>query len=190
MDKTQLLTHYAPWLLEATRLLGTTETPGPKTTGAIAAMLKGLHAWWGDDETPWCGTFVAHCLKSSSMPIAKQWWRARGWEGFGQELVVPKTSAGVRHIPYGALVVLSRPPRPADGHVGFFAGRVAHSTWNGGGVSLLAGNQGNAVGFASFPLERVVYWCWPGASLSRVSGECLVALANGQPIGLPSTGEA
>lgn len=189
MTPNELLRVYAPWMLLASSLRGTEEIPGPKTSGVIAGMLKGLHAWWGDDETPWCGVFAAHCLQESGLPKAKQWWRAKGWVGFG--VTIP-LDIGVRSIPYGALVVLNRPPRDADGHVGFFDRATYFSTGSGNGVSLLAGNQGNKVCSASFPKERVAYWCWPGPPLPVSIAPLLIALANGQgmkPVPV-STGEA
>jgi uncharacterized protein (TIGR02594 family) len=143
-------------MLVAQGLLGGAEIPGPKTAGFIAAMLKGLHAWWGDDETPWCGVFVAHCLKASGLPIAKQWWRARGWVGFGQEFSLGHKP---RHIPYGALVVLERPPSQHSGHVGFLARPTSFT--NGSGVVLLGGNQDNKVSYARYPIGRVLWWGWP-----------------------------
>lgn len=188
--QTQDLTRmYCPWMAIGGSLQGMAEVPGPKTAGFIAAMLKGLHAWWGDDETPWCGVFVAHCLQAAGLPLAKEWWRARGWQGYGRSFPLSTSS---RDIPYGALVVLDRPPRPRDGHVGFFAGRVERSDWRNGGVSLLGGNQGNAVRYASFPRDRVVYWAWPGDALPVTIGRLLVAKGNGllHAAPAPSTGEA
>jgi hypothetical protein len=29
-----------------------------------------------DDETPWCGTYVAHCLQTSGVKFPKDWFRA------------------------------------------------------------------------------------------------------------------
>jgi uncharacterized protein (TIGR02594 family) len=161
-------------MLVAQDLLGQAEIPGPKTAGFIAGMLKGLHAWWGDDETPWCGVFVAHCLKAAGLPIAKQWWRARGWVGHG---FLYATSRPVLDIPYGALVVLDRPPSKSHGHVGFHV-KATHFN-DGPGVVLLGGNQGNKVSYASYPKRRVIYWCWPGAMLPYDETLRLVGLANG-----------
>lgn len=171
-----------PWMLEARLLLGQGEIPGPKTAGFIAAALKRLHAWWGDDETPWCGVFVASCLQAAGYPIAKEWWKARGWVGFGQPFPANERATDV---PYGALVVLDRPPSKANGHVGFYAGTARDR------VVLLGGNQGTkehptgAVSYASFPRGRVVYWCWPGAALDRNSR---IALANRATGVIPNAG--
>jgi uncharacterized protein (TIGR02594 family) len=174
-------------MLVAQDLLGQAEIPGPKTAGFIAGMLKGLHAWWGDDETPWCGVFVAHCLKAAGLPIAKQWWRARGWEGFGTPYAPDRFA---REIPYGALVVLDRPPGKSHGHVGFYTKPTLLR--DGPGLVLLGGNQDNQVSYASYPRRRVVYWCWPGTSapydflLAR-----LVGVANGTAVlAEPSKSEA
>lgn len=49
------------WLQFARSQIGVREIPGAPTAPAIAAWLNRLRAWWTDDETPWCGVFVAAC---------------------------------------------------------------------------------------------------------------------------------
>lgn len=178
---------HCPWMLTAMACLWRKEVPGPQTADFISAMLKRLHAWWGDDETPWCGTFVAGCLQEAGLPVASQWWRARGWVGFGHYLPL---NASVQDIPYGALVVLDRPPSLSNGHVGFYAGR-ADARYGRDGLVLLGGNQGDAVSYASFPRRRVIYWSWPGvARLAFPAERELITYAQRPLVAHPSTGEA
>lgn len=187
MTAAEMILRHCPWMAEAKSHLGKAEIPGVQTAGFIAAMLRNVHAWWGDDETPWCGVFVAHCLKTAGRPLAKQWWKARGWVGYGYPW--PLRNA----IPYGALVVLNRPPRVSDGHVGFFTGRVQMQQWPTGGVKLLAGNQGNKVCHASFDARRVIYWGWPGESLPAPDVMSLLAAYAASNVASPvrpSAGEA
>ena len=52
-------------------------------------------------------------------------------------------------------MVLSRPPDPAQGHVGFYIGETPAN------LLLLGGNQHNAVSVAPFPKSRVIGLRWP-----------------------------
>jgi uncharacterized protein (TIGR02594 family) len=177
MTATDIL-RFCPWVLEMRRFLGKAETPGPQTAPFISKWLKTLHAPWLDDETPWCGTAVAGCLEAVGLQYPKTYYRARSWVGFGIPIATGKAEVADRwpHIPYGALLVLDRPPSTSDGHVGFYAG-TAQRTDTPQAVSLLAGNQGNAVTFASFPMRRVIYAGWPGPSLSFPQSRALIAAA-------------
>ena len=49
------------WIKEARKHIGLAEIPGKQHNPVIVNWLTALGAWWNDDETPWCGTFVAHC---------------------------------------------------------------------------------------------------------------------------------
>lgn len=156
----------APWMDSAVSLIGVKEIPGPATAPAITKMLKKLRAWWQDDETPWCGTTVGYCMADAGFPIVTHWYRARAWEAYGEPLLAPlvprkNRERGAREvtcIPFGAIIVMDRPPRPQDGHVGFYVGPVRGQSelfW------LLGGNQGNQVKVAAFEWDRVVSIRWP-----------------------------
>ena len=47
------------WLKIARSYEGLKEIPGPRHNQTIIRWLGKLKAWWSDDETPWCGVFVA-----------------------------------------------------------------------------------------------------------------------------------
>lgn len=132
------------WLSEARSCLGLAEIPGTQTNATILRWLAELKAWWRDDETPWCGTFVAHCLQRCGFDIPKNWMRARAWADWGRPLMMP--------VP-GCIVVVVR---EGGGHVGFVLGQDSK-----GNLLVLGGNQGNKVSIAPFSRDRVVGYSWP-----------------------------
>jgi uncharacterized protein (TIGR02594 family) len=104
----------------------------------IAGWLGRLKAWWADDETPWCGTFVAAMMEPWA-PLPKHWYRARAWLDWGVPLEHPEV---------GCVVVFER---QGGCHVGFVVGRDLANN-----LLVLGGNQGNRVSIAAFPRERVL----------------------------------
>lgn len=133
-----------PWLDIAREYIGLAEIPGAGTNSTIRSWLERLKAWWRDDETPWCGTFVAYCLDVNAYALPKYWMRARDWASWGRELLTP--------IP-GCVVVFSR---QGGGHVGFVVGQDYD-----GRLLVLGGNQGNRVSVAPFTRDRVLAYRWP-----------------------------
>ena len=133
-----------PWIQIARAYLGVAEIPGVKTSSVIAVWLRKLKAWWADDETPWCGTFVAYCLSEAGFVVPKYWMRALAWAEWGRPLLVPRV---------GAVAVFSR---TGGGHVGFVVGID-----KAGNVMVLGGNQANKVSIAAFDGERVLAYRWP-----------------------------
>ncbi|MBA4766073.1 MAG: hypothetical protein H2049_00375 [Porphyrobacter sp.] len=70
------------WMSEARARIGEREIPGPRHNSWIAQSWGRLGArWFNDDETPWCGLFVAHCLDWAGfqIPPASQFPRALAW---------------------------------------------------------------------------------------------------------------
>lgn len=158
------------WMVEARKHLGLAEIPGPAHSPVILSWLQRLKAWWSDDETPWCGVFVAHCIVAAGLPLPKNWMRAKAWAEWGSRLSAP--------VP-GCIVVFER---QGGGHVGFVVGRTAN-----GNLMVLGGNQGNRVSEAPFDRSRAVAYVWP-ASLPMPDHAPLPVLdAAGQAI---STNEA
>lgn len=158
------------WLTIARRYLSVAETPGKGTTPVIARWLLNLKAWWKDDETPWCGVFVAECLREAGKELPKHWYRALAWQDFGLRLAAPTL---------GCIVVFAR---SGGGHVGFFVGYDEN-----GRFMILGGNQGNRVSIAPFDGSRIVAFRWPDpASLPPIFITPKLA-SNGKP---SSTNEA
>lgn len=133
-----------PWLAEARRHIGLREIPGRQHNPVILGWLNALRSWISDDETPWCGTFVAHCLRVSGAALPKHWYRARAWLDWGR---------AIDHPEVGCIVVFER---TGGGHVGFIVGRDAR-----GRFMVLGGNQGNSVSIAPFDFTRALGFRWP-----------------------------
>lgn len=135
----------APWLDTAKKLEGIKEIPGPKHNPKIISWLRDLNAWWSEDETPWCGTFVAHCMKEAGLPIPKLWFRAKEWATYGSLLRPDRLAPG-------AILVFGR---TGGGHVGFYVGEDA------GYYYVLGGNQANGVNVMKLGKSRLVASRWP-----------------------------
>ena len=136
-----------PWIAEGRQYVGMAEIPGKGHNPTIQNWLRTLKAWWSDDETPWCGTFVAHCCRTANRYIPKDWFRALAWADAGERLTAPA---------YGCIAVFSR---TGGGHVGFVVGRD-----RAGNLMILGGNQGNKVSIAKFSKDRVVAYVWPSVN--------------------------
>jgi uncharacterized protein (TIGR02594 family) len=138
------------WFQEARRLMGTKEDPSTGSNPAIIdwATAQGLRGY-RDDETPWCGLFVGHCITATldREPTPAGLLSARSWERFG-----------VRTEPTpGAVMVFWRESRASGkGHVGFYAGE------DGGAYRILGGNQSDSVSLAWVTKERFLGARWPG----------------------------
>jgi uncharacterized protein (TIGR02594 family) len=159
------MTTEPPWMMEARKLIGVREIRGQQHSPAIMAMIRDAgpqpardgqparRGWLGitvkDDETPWCGTFVAACLARSGFlaPAGAIGVRAMWWAGYGTPLPLAAPP------PVGAIAVFNR---TGGGHVGFIESANAD-----GSLNILGGNQGDAVNVRRFGRERLVALRWP-----------------------------
>lgn len=132
------------WLKLARTFLGQREIPGAPTAPFIKAWLAKLHAWWTDDETPWCGVALAAWMDACGIDLPANWMRAKAWLEWGTPLRDPAV---------GCVVVFNR---LGGGHVGLVVGRDVR-----GRLLVLGGNQGNAVCIAPFTMDRVAGYRWP-----------------------------
>ena len=133
------------WMKTARESVGLKEVAGPKHNTKIQAWLAKLGAWWRDDETPWCGTFVAHCLRENGLPVPEHWYRALAWKEYGSNL-------RPTHVCEGAILVFAR---AGGGHVGFYVGEDRFY------YRVLGGNQSNAVNVMRIAKSRCVAIRWP-----------------------------
>lgn len=155
------------WLKLARSRIGIREIPGPKHNSNILEWIgkltpKRLGMVISDDETPWCGTFVASVMLDSGVeppPVAA---RALSWADWGQTLATPVL---------GAILVFKR---PGGGHVGFYAGEDDLA------YHVLGGNQSNAVNVARIEKARCVAIRWPAAE--PVFGDRVFVSTNGKPV--------
>lgn len=108
-----------------------------------------LIQWWFElsrygvgtsDETPWCSAFVNGITWELGLPRSQS-AAARSWLNIGDPIELKDA------VPGNDIVVLER---GSGGHVGFY---VSHDDAN---VTLLGGNQSNAVTVQPFPLGRIL----------------------------------
>lgn len=144
------------WMEVARSYTGTREIPGPNHNRVIQEWLAKLGAWWTDDETPWCGAFVARCMQVVGHPFPKAWYRAREWASYGQQ-IAPTV---------GAILVFQRPG--GGGHVGFYVAEDAAT------FHVLGGNQGNSVNVSRISRGRLLAARWPIGAMPRTQRRIVV----------------
>lgn len=150
------------WLAIAESYKGVREIAGPRHNTTIMGWLRRLGSWIKDDETPWCGSFVAAVMQEAGLPYPKEFPRAKSWADWGANL-------RSTHVAPGAVLVFSR---DGGGHVGFYVGEDATA------YHVLGGNQGNAVNVTRIAKVRCIAIRWP-------KGEPV----NGGPVRLAQSGE-
>ena len=141
-----------PWFDEAMRLIGLTEDTGPASNPKILKMAKDLDLAYKDDDLPWCGLFVAHCIGSTlpDEPLPGNPLGARSWDSFGVP-VEPQR---------GALMTFWRESLKSGlGHAGFYHSETESD------YRILGGNQSNMVNIMSVEKDRYVAARWPLSGL-------------------------
>ncbi|SPL71731.1 hypothetical protein KPC_2909 [Acinetobacter stercoris] len=131
------------WMVEAYKHNGLKENTSKTTHNpTILGWLKELKAWWSEDETPWCGVFVAICLKRAGVEYPKLYMRALEYRDTAKKLSKPA---------YGCVAIKTR---TGGGHVFFVVGKTTT-----GKIVGYGGNQNNSVCYATFePSELEYYW--------------------------------
>jgi uncharacterized protein (TIGR02594 family) len=162
------------WMDEARRLKGVREVTGRGSNRDILNWATALGIPYGDDDIPWCGLFVAHCigatLPSETLPTNPL--GARNWAKFGQPLDAPVD---------GAILVFWRgSPSGGLGHVGLYDGEDSKA------YHVLGGNQSDSVSIARVAKDRLLAARWP-TSVHGMSGQ---VVKRDIPAGQLSTNEA
>lgn len=153
-----------PWYEEAKHLMGTIEFLGkdkngkPKSNPDILDWADDLDIHFPNDDIPWCGLFVAHCigltLQQETLPGNPL--GARQWEKYGD-----KTTPG-----RGAVMVFWRKSKASSlGHVGFYAGQNKDES----AYQILGGNQSNSVSLAWISKDRFLSARWPRTAAKLTS---------------------
>jgi uncharacterized protein (TIGR02594 family) len=147
---------HPPWIKEAIRLLGTDETPGQRNNPTIMQWAKDLDQWYPDDSTPWCGLFVAHCMRVGAPKDPQDFNRlgAREWIKFGYKL--DKAEPGCIGVFWRGR------PDGWQGHVGFIMGE------DKGAWHVLGGNQSDSVNVIRVSKRRSLGYVWPKTVASPV----------------------
>lgn len=143
----QSLSAEPAWLTTARSLLGESEIPGSRHNSKIVAFWKTIGAgWFNSDETPWCGAFVGHCMKSAGLPVpAKgEGARAASWASYGVACAPQVGAIGVKK-------------RNGGGHVFFIVGQTPDKRF----YKALGGNQGNCVSVIDILKTDTYATRWP-----------------------------
>ena len=141
-----------PWFERAQELAGTREIKGKRHNPVIMGWASAQKIWYPNDETPWCGLFVSHCIHHAmrfetqpSNPLG-----ARNWLKFGRKC---KPQLGA------VLVFWRGKPDGWTGHVGFYAGEDANA------YHVLGGNQSNEVNVRRIAKSRLLGARWPASAV-------------------------
>lgn len=133
------------WLTLARAQIGVREVVGAKHSPVIMRWIqevgaKALGLNVNDDETPWCGTFMAWLMLRIGLTLplipvrAASWGRAGKW---GRELLGPRL---------GCIMVFTR---QGGGHVGLYLGEDETH------FHILGGNQSNSVSITRIAKNRL-----------------------------------
>ncbi|MER8792341.1 TIGR02594 family protein [Mesorhizobium sp. M0983] len=136
------------WFKEALRLLGTRENPATGSNPDIIDWATDVNVMYKNDDIPWCGLFVGHCIASTleREPLPTNVLSARAWARFG---ISTSPTAGA------VMVFWRRSIQSGLGHVGFYAGEDETA------YRILGGNQSDSVSLAWVSKERLVCARWP-----------------------------
>jgi uncharacterized protein (TIGR02594 family) len=135
-----------PWLAEARRVM-VEDGPGLREEGERLHLLGRLNRrtpW----TLPWCGLFVAHCLRTALPELEPPRWhaRARPWRRWGEE-TTPRLGAVMLFWHYH--------PALPFGHVAFYWAEDRDA------FHVLGGNQRHRVCVQRYPKSRLVAARWP-----------------------------
>lgn len=138
-----------PWLKIAIRETGVKEyaeaADNPRIVEYHQTTTLGPR-YASQDETPWCSSFVNWCFEKAGYEGSDS-AMARSWLHWGKELATSQR---------GCVVIFSRPPNPASGHVGFYMGETDDR------IRVLGGNQSNEVNVSGYRKNRLIGYRWPG----------------------------
>lgn len=137
-----------PWVAFGRAKIGEGEIKGPKHNKWIADGWARLKAgWFNDDETPWCGFFVADCLDAAGLPYPKNFPSAASFALYG----IPCTAR------LGAIGVKAR---PGGNHVFQIVGETSDKLY----YKALGGNQGDRVSIMDIKKKDVNHIRWPAGT--------------------------
>ena len=147
-----------PWFDHALQLIGLAEDPRKEVSNeAVIDLGDVLDIDYKDDDIPWCGLFVGHCIGSTlgDEPLPPNPLGARTWLKFGDKCE-PQV---------GAVLVFWRGKKSGwQGHVGFYHGEDKKY------YHVLGGNQSNKVSVVKIPRKRLLGARWP-VMAGAASGE-------------------
>lgn len=155
------------WIAEARKHIGLKEVKGVKHNPTIIQWLKDLKAFWSDDETAWCGVFVAHCLQYAGMTRSNINSRSKNYikgtptkpneypfNWYGALDYIKEGGVKLTKPAYGCVAVKTR---KGGGHVAFVVGKTKN-----GKLVCLGGNQSDMVCYALYDPADFAEFRWYG----------------------------
>jgi uncharacterized protein (TIGR02594 family) len=145
--------------------LGTQEIVGDEDNPRVVEYQQATGLAAPDDETPWCGSFVAWVMLQSGIAYNRiTAASSRSWESWGVPVDKPEI---------GDVVILWRhSPDSSLGHVGFYAGKTDDDR-----ILILGGNQNNRVSVSAYSKARLIgYRRAPGLMEAAMSDQAKPAL--------------
>lgn len=123
--------------------LGAKEVAGAENNPLIMEMYASVGADWVEhDSVAWCAAFVGHCLERAGIRSTRK-LTARSYLTFGEPV-------DLKDAREGDIVVFKRGNSSWQGHVAFYISDA------GNRVSVLGGNQGDAVTIAKYPKSSLL----------------------------------
>jgi len=153
-----------PWLSEALLVKGLHEA---RNRARLVDWFDRSVSWIDPREIPWCGAFVATCLRrwDGDIALPENPLGARNWKKFGEKCP-PQL---------GSVLVFWRGSKQGwKGHAGFYWGE------DGAAYHVLGGNQSNAVNVTRVSKDRLIDARWPEAAAQ--SGKRIFLNRNGTPL--------
>jgi uncharacterized protein (TIGR02594 family) len=133
------------WVTAARSMIGQKEIPGSKNNPWIATGWQRLGAaWYNDDETPWCGFFVAWALDQAKLSYPKNFPSAKSFATHGTACAAQVGAIGVKS-------------RKGGNHVFIIVGQTADKMY----YKALGGNQSNMVNIMDILKTDVDDIRWP-----------------------------
>ena len=132
-------------LLQALKTYGVVETPGPGNTPEIMAWAQrtGLDRAYKNDETAWCGLWMAYTALESGWDIGfPNPLGARQWLNWGTPITEPELGS--------VLVFWRGKPSGWQGHVGLYVGEDDQA------FHVLGGNTSDTVGITRIERKRLL----------------------------------
>lgn len=146
---------HMPWLIEAARHVGLKEGVGKANNNKIIMdWADGLDVTFPNDETPWCGLYVGHCVGSAlpDDPLPNGLLGARKWLNYGMTCTPQLGSV---------LVFWRESIEDWRGHVGFYWAEDKDN------FHVLGGNQSNKVSIMRVAKNRLLGARWPASLPTR-----------------------
>jgi len=134
------------WLRIAQAESGVREARGSRNNPRILAFHAATSLGARKDSVAWCSSFVNWVMKKAGHGGTNS-AAARSWLSYGKRLTKPVK---------GAIVIFRRGSSNWQGHVAFYLGEAGS-----GRITVIGGNQSDAVNTKSYPKSKVLGYRWP-----------------------------